>query len=136
MRVIKHNGREIRIREDDWRKMTERFDVGRAAYDSLSGYYCIYVDCPLCNRYSRTIIEGGCGKCPLRIFERLDELGRLNEVGCGIVVKEILAEHNFDKLYFDISGGSLVEWKQVDDPTARDQIRVIQNKLLSMKKEE
>jgi hypothetical protein len=58
MRLIKYDGRDIKLSERDWRQLLNRFDA-RQANLNIMGYYCICVPA-LCGRYKYR-----CFLCPL-----------------------------------------------------------------------
>jgi hypothetical protein len=58
MRLIHHDGRDIKLPEHDWKQLLKRFDARRASLN-IVGYYCIRVH-NLCLRYRYK-----CYLCPL-----------------------------------------------------------------------
>ncbi|OGO24906.1 MAG: hypothetical protein A2144_13360 [Chloroflexi bacterium RBG_16_50_9] len=58
MRLIKYDGRDIKLSERDWRQLCSRFD-DRYASLNIFGYYCICIPA-LCHRY-----QYKCYLCPL-----------------------------------------------------------------------
>ena len=58
MRLIKYEGRNIKLPEHDWKQLLNRFDARKADLNVL-GYYCIHVPA-LCLRYGYR-----CSLCPL-----------------------------------------------------------------------
>jgi hypothetical protein len=58
MRLVKYDGRDIRLPEHDWKQLLNRFDARRASLN-IFGYYCICIPA-LCIRYKYR-----CSRCPL-----------------------------------------------------------------------
>ena len=107
MITFKKFGKEIKIRNDDWKKLKKRFDSDVAFWSSLDGEYVISVDCPLCTRYN-------CETCPFREFETDDE------VSCLVFLKKI-----FKPMYFD-AGEERLYWSKDKNKKACKQLAQMQ----------
>ena len=62
MITFKKFGETVRIRNDDWKKLRERFDAGKAKWDEFWKRYRINVSCSVCNKYN-------CPRCPFYVFK-------------------------------------------------------------------
>ena len=108
-------GHKLKIRNDDWKKLRNRFDPDNARFCIYNDKYWIDVYCSLCQRYKDCNI---CGKCPFEILEKND--ATLGAFGCFVFFDKL-----FKKRVFVPSEGS-VSWSKHDDREARRQLNRMQ----------
>jgi len=101
MIAFKEFGKTVKIRNDDWKKMRERFDVDKAWWDG--GYYKISTSCPVCDRYV-------CPNCPFHVFVTKDELGCIN------FLEKLLKPMHFG------AGNEEISWSKSKNKLARKQL--------------
>lgn len=94
-------GKTIKIRNDDWKKLRERFDATKAKWDG--GHYEILMSCPVCDRYM-------CPDCPFHVFVIEDELGCINFI-----------EKLFKPMHFT-PGNEEISWSKNENKLARKQL--------------
>lgn len=97
-------GHKISIRNDDWRKLKERFNVENAERDGDEDYV-VRISCSLCLRYKY------CMGCPL------NEIGRR---GCLSIFNYI-----FRIRYFSSGEKYRISWLKIDNAKARRQLKAI-----------
>ena len=98
-------GHKISIRNDDWKKLKERFNPDNV--EKRLSYFIINKKCSLCERYHP---NSNCRECPF---------GVLGRIGCSNLLRSILR-----KFYFD-NGQDYIEWNAEDDAQARRQLKAI-----------
>ena len=106
MITFKKFGETIRIRNDDWEKLKERFDANKAKWNFTMEDYRINKDCSLCNRY-KTLL-GNCGSCPFVVFS--------SDNGCMDFFKKL-----FKPMRFKV-GSMAVHWPKQANKLARKQL--------------
>ena len=97
-------GHKISIRNDDWRKLKERFNAENAERDAY-GDYAIKIPCPLCLRYEN------CVGCPLE---------NINNNGCATILYSI-----FGRRKFNAGDRDRIWWFGDDNAQARRQLKAI-----------
>jgi len=107
MIIFKKFGKTIKIRNDDWRKLRERFNPKNAVLNVDSCEYEIKRKCPLCSRYAF------CDGCPF------DEFG---EYGCISFLERIFPNEED----FDTSDRTKIGWWQNCNKEATKQLTKIQ----------
>ena len=93
MRIIKFDGKTAKIREDDWRKVCERFDLKnfKKNYGAVNRSKC-----PLCKRYKYLY---SCKKCPFYVFESKKAKNNLItdcRAGCIVLICEVVKDKNWE----------------------------------------
>lgn len=104
MITFKKFGKTIKIRNNDWKKLRERFDVENVEWNSLVENYSIMGDCPLCIRYN-------CETCPFSVFPPDKE-----ELSCMEFLIELCKP-----VYFD-PGPHGISWSRQANKLARKQL--------------
>jgi len=111
-------GHKISIRNDDWRRLKERFNAENA--NCCSHLYCeIKIKCPLCERF-----KAGCNLCPL---------GMKNiDMYCGDFMDSFFKfrEQIFDTL------PTCVYWEKENDRQARRQLKAILRRMEKIEAEQ
>lgn len=106
MITFKKFGKTIKIRNDDWKKLKERFDANNAKWDRMMEDYRIAEACSLCNRHKT--LFGNCGSCPFVVFD--------SDSGCLDFFKKL-----FKLMKFKI-GSENVNWSKRSNKLAREQL--------------
>lgn len=101
MITFKKFGKTVKIRNDDWKKLKERFDADRAKWVEYRDGYFISVACSLCKRYQ-------CGNCPFNKFA--------DNYGCTEFLDTLFKPRRFKV------GGITVSWFKQQNKLARKQL--------------
>lgn len=107
MITFKKFGKTVKIRNDDWRRLRERFNPKNAVYDGSEGRYKIRRKCSLCSRYDK------CDGCPL------DQFG---DDGCIFFFAKIFR----DGINFEHGNVTRIAWDKEDDKKAKKQLNRLQ----------
>ena len=110
MITFKKFGKTVKIRNDDWKKLKERFDAANAKWDYIMGDYRISEVCSLCERYKT--LFGACGSCPFVKFG--------SDTGCMDFFKKV-----FKSMRFTV-GSLAVHWPKQQNKLARKQLGQLQ----------
>ena len=118
MRLIEFEGKTARLPERDYKQLLKRFDVSRASWQRDS--YYIYERC-ICPNYT------SCIACPLNRFSLYQS--PYQNKGCrrlllSFISKPIISVSFWDKVF----------WPVVDNKQAREEINLIRDKLLALKR--
>ena len=103
-------GKTIKIRNNDWKKLRERFDANKADWNFLMKDYRIFTACSLCNRYKTRF--NSCGSCPFTAFN--------SDTGCIDFFKKL-----FKPCMFKV-GFRSVNWPKRQNKLARKQLGELQ----------
>lgn len=105
MITFKKFGKTIKIRNNDWKKLKERFDARKAYWDGEQ--YLILTSCPLCDRYFTR-----CAECPFWAFK---------QYGVGSVACVDFLEKLFKRMYLN-PGTDGLSWSRHANKLARKQL--------------
>ena len=108
MITFTHKGCKASIRNDDWKKLKERFNPDNAR--KVGDFWSMDLPCSLCMRYKD---DNKCTRCPLSCME--DEFRR----GCGSLVKSL-----FPALAVELFEDGL-KWSLKDNRKAHRQLKAI-----------
>jgi len=112
-------GHKISIRNDDWRKLKERFDPENAKEENQR--FLIKKGCPLCKKYRRNF---SCEKCPL------DKFSIELKTGCGVLINSIIPTDII--IFFE----SYIEWNKRNNAQARRQLKAILRRMEKIEAEQ
>ena len=90
-------GQEIKIRNDDYKKLLRRFDVGNANKEGL-----IQASCSLCGRHftGGTYFVGNCGDCPFSVLQTGYDFGCIKwMLSLGSITEKYLDDVNLYRNY-------------------------------------
>ena len=104
-------GHKISIRNDDWRKLKERFNVERAEKD-MSGYR-IRKLCSICKRYYLRDASDSCENCPFH------EIPHSLCEPCMVILNSLFVVNKFESTI------NYIRWIKCDNRQARRQLKAI-----------
>jgi hypothetical protein len=112
VRLVRYDGKDIKLSEHDWEQLLNRFDA-RLAHVNIFGYYCIPIPA-LCRRYGYR-----CNNCPLG--KENTGVSRCRHLFDTIIGSELSPYvHLFE---------SVVLWSQKFDPLGRQALEKVRETL-------
>lgn len=122
---FKRFGKTVRISNENWKGLRERFNLDRVKEYKVS--YIIRTDCPLCEAFRSNCRSKNGKACPFNQFSKFED-----QVGCRVFFRKLFR----DGPVFDDGRKDRIKWDNYDNEAARRQLKRIQKLMDEIEKEQ
>jgi hypothetical protein len=126
--------REIRIEDEDMKKLLKRFNANEFKLSSDGRCYVNRTACALCARHNKYDKDGYCSGCPFTQFAQLNTPNTYAKHGCSIVMDKLLraTSTSYRAIFVTVPG---VIYYTIAYDKALEELKIITDFLKSFKKE-